>query len=239
MPLFGRLDIGKLEQKRDIKELIKILKQGDNSLREGAEEALGRIGEQAIVPLINELRILPFNGTIEISYMTVALGKIGEPAIEPLIAAIRENNPCLRVNATVALGYIGEPAVSPLIKLLLDPDGNVRGLATAALARIGEPAVEPLLKVLTDSRVEVRLGAVVAIGPICDRRAIEPLRRALGDDNRWVRLHSAGALTKIDTSEIQAVKLLREAAQDYGPDSSDDYRGVAALLLKQISPAQS
>lgn len=239
MPLFGKPNICELEQKRDIKELIKILKHEEGSLREEAMEALGRIGEEAIAPLINELRKLPSTGTtVRFNYeIAGALGKIGKPAIEPLIAAIREQHLCLRANAALALSYVGEPAINSLIKLFLDPDRNLLGLASLALSKIGAPAVEPLIRALTDDNDQVRIGAAVALSSICDRGTIEPLRRALKDSNRWVRLYSAVALAKIDASEIQAIQLLKEAAQDYGSDSSD-YRGVAAFFLEQIQPTK-
>lgn len=238
MPLFGKPDVRKLEQKRDIKGLIKALKHKNKGLRDEATEALVRIGEEAIEPLINELRkLLPVGPTVKCSWIAVVLGRMGEAAIDPLTAAIREEHLGLRVNAAWALGFIGEPAVQPLIKMLSDPDGNVRGLAGVALARIGGPAVEPLTRALTDANYEVRVDAARALGFIRDRRAIEPLRRALNNGNRLVRLHSAGALAMIDPSEIQAIQLLKEAAQDYGSDSSEDYRNVAAFYLKQIPSA--
>jgi len=243
MPLFGRPDIRKLEQDRDIKGLIKALEHRDESLRREAMEALERMGVEAVEPLINEFRKLsPTDPTVKLSW-TVAevLGKIGEPAIEPLIAAIREKHLGLRVNAALALGLIGEPAVNPLIKVLSDPDRNIGGLASVALARIGGPAVESLIGALTDANDNTRVCAALALGDAAkqtnDRRAVEPLRRALKDDDRWVRLHSAGALTKIDPSETQAIQLLKEAAQDYSLDSSDDYRGIAASYLKTIPSA--
>jgi len=243
MPLFGRPDIKKLEQDRDIKGLIKALEHRDESLRKEAMEALERMGGEAVEPLINEFRKLSPTGlTVKLSWAVAeVLGKIGEAAIEPLIAAIREKHLGLRVNAALALGLIGEPAVNPLVKMLSDPDRNIGGLASVALARIGGPAVEPLIRALTDANDNTRVCAALALGDAAkqanDRRAVEPLRRALKDADRWVRLHSAGALTKIDPSETQAIQLLKEAAQDYSLDSSDDYRGIAASYLKAIPSA--
>ena len=243
MPLFRKPDVSKLEQKRDIKEIIKALKHRDERIRRQAAEALGRIDEEAIDPLLQEIRKPPYNETP--TGVVVALAQIGTPVVEPLIRAqaraTREGNVLLLTKTAVITGHVlrqvGEPAVDPLIRILTDPDTNVRGLVSAALGTIGEPAVEPLLNALTEPRDEGRIGAAVALGLICDRRAIEPLKKALEDDNRWVRLHSAGALTKTDPSETQAIQLLKEAIQDYGSDSSNDYREVAALYLKQISSA--
>lgn len=233
MPFFGKPDIQKLEQRRDIKELIRIVKTNDKGLRQPALDALSRIGEEAIAPMINDLRQVSPTGVIEISYINTALGKIGKPAIEPLIAAIREKNASLQLNAAVALSSIGEPAIDPLIKLFSDPDANVRGLASVTLARIGKPAVDPLIQVLADPRAEARMGAAVALFAFSDTKAIEPLRKALNDENKWVRLHSAGTLVKMDKAEQQAMAVLMDAANDLGPES-DDYRKIANEYLKQI-----
>ncbi|MCW4029943.1 MAG: HEAT repeat domain-containing protein [Candidatus Bathyarchaeota archaeon] len=224
-----------MEQQRDFKELIRLVKTNDKGLRQPALDALARIGPDAIVPIINDLRQVPPTGVVEISYLNEALTKIGAPAIEPLIAAIKEKNAALQLNAIVALSSIGEPAIDPLIKLFSDPDANIRGIASTTLARIGKPAVEPLIQVLTDPSAEARMGAALALFAISDRRAIEPLRRSLSDENKWVRLNSAGALAKIDKSETQAVAVLMDATNDYGPDSSDVYRGTANEFLKQVS----
>lgn len=239
MPLFGEPDISKLEQRRDIKGLIKALKHRKESVRTEAAEALGRMGAEAINPLIGEIRKPPY--TKVPTWVAVALAKIGGPAIEPLIraqaAAASVGNMGLFTKTTMVSGLVlrqlRESAVKPLIGMLSDPDANVRGLVSSSLGALGEPAVEPLIAALEDAKYEVRLGAAAALGQICDSRAIDPLRRALKDENRWVRLHSAGALAKTDPSEGEAIQLLREAAQDHGPDSSDDYRGIAELYLKE------
>ena len=128
-----------------------------------------------------------------------------------------------------------------LIKALEHRDESLRKEAMEALERMGGEAVEPLIRALTDPNDNTRVCAALALGDAAkqanDRRAIEPLRGALKDANRWVRLHSAGSLTKIDPSETQAIQLLKEAAQDYSLDSSDDYRGIAASYLKAIPSA--
>lgn len=239
MPLFGKPDVRKLEQRRDIKGLIKALKHRDESVRSDAAEALGRIGEEAINPLIQELRRLA--PTQKFTAEVLALAKIGEPAVEPLIraqaaAAATGNVGVLAYIAVVSgqvLRQIGQPGIKPLIGMLSDPDANLRGLVSSFLGAMGQPAVEPLLGALADTRDEVRIGAAVALGLIGDGRAVESLGRALKDDNRWVRLHSAGALVKMDPSQAQAIQVLSEAAQDVGADSTDDYRGIATFYLKE------
>jgi tetratricopeptide (TPR) repeat protein len=49
MPLFGPPNVNKLEDKRDIKGLIKALRHRDASVRRDAVEALGRVGDGSII----------------------------------------------------------------------------------------------------------------------------------------------------------------------------------------------
>lgn len=42
------------------------------------------------------------------------------------------------------------------------------------------------------------MGAAIALGEICDKRAIEPLIAALKDKEAGVRLYAAEAIRKID-----------------------------------------
>ncbi len=239
MPLFGKPDVGKLEGQRDIRGLIKTLKHRDERIRNEAAEALGRMGQQAIAPLVDELRRLA--PTQKVGWEAMALARVGEPAIEPLIRmqaeAARAGNALLLAYGAIVSGQvlraIGEPAVKPLIGMLSDTDANVRGLVSSALGGMGGQAVPQLVAALTDTEDQVRIGAAVALALAPDQTAVEPLRTALQDPSNWVRVHAAGALAKMDAAEAQALQLLREAAQDFGPGSSEDYRGVAAFYLQQ------
>ncbi len=239
MPLFGKPDVGKMEVQRDIRGLIKTLKHKDERVRNEAAEALGRMGQVAIAPLVDELRRLA--PAKKVGWEAVALARIGEPAVEPLIRmqaeAARAGNVLLLAYGAIVSGQvlrtIGEPAVKPLIGMLLDPDANVRGLVSSALGGMGGQAVPHLAAALTDTHDQVRIGAAVALGLAPDQTAAEPLRRALQDPNNWVRVHAAGALAKVDAADAQALQFLHEAAQDSGPGSSEDYRGVAAFYLQQ------
>ena len=113
-----------------------------------------------------------------------ALGKIGdERAVGPLVMIMNDPNENFppRENEILALGEIGEPAVEPFIQIL---DSNVAGLAAMAaysLRVIGEFAVEPLIQAMEDEKPQIRARAAEALGGIKDKRAIEPLTRALHD----------------------------------------------------------
>ncbi|MFW6154043.1 MAG: HEAT repeat domain-containing protein [Planctomycetota bacterium] len=86
--------------------------------------------------------------------------------------------------------------------------------AVRALARIGRPAVDPLIEVLQDegARSVIRSGAAEALGHIGDKKALDPLLKALRyRDSGGVRPTVAEALGRL--GDPNAVDPLLEAFQ--------------------------
>jgi len=96
-------------------------------------------------------------------------------------------------------------AIEPLLSAVDDP--RIGECAIKALINIGignEMAVESLVKGLKDSSHAMRLGCVIALGKIKDKRAVEALIRTLEDEKDYyittsnaIRLQCAGALAVI------------------------------------------
>lgn len=204
-----------------VEPLIKALGDEDWYIRGNAATALGLIGDaRAVEPLIKALGEKDWDVRKKAA---AALGKIGDSrAVEPLINALGDNGEEVRLNAAEALGKIGEPAVEPLINTLKNIDLYFRYCAAEALGKIGEPAVEPLINTLKDKNKGVRMSAAEALDRIGWRPtlgiqkvyyyiakqnweqvtslgspAVEPLIKALGDDNSSIREEVAIALGKI------------------------------------------
>lgn len=89
-------------------------------VRAAAAEALVKIGQPAVAPLIAAL------GTVDDSANAAAvdaLVKIGRPAVEPLVAALKHSRSDVREAAAAALGQIGDTrAVEPLVAALKHTD---------------------------------------------------------------------------------------------------------------------
>ena len=83
-----------MEARKDVKGLIKALKDSDYWVRSDAVAVLGKIGEPAIEPLIRALK--DPDSDIRVGVVK-ALGDIWDArAIEPLIQAFKEKNGFLR-----------------------------------------------------------------------------------------------------------------------------------------------
>ncbi|UYU19189.1 MULTISPECIES: HEAT repeat domain-containing protein [Methanoculleus] len=185
----------------------------------------------------------------------------------------------------------GGEAVGPLVRALGDPLTAVREAAADSLTLLGTPAVEPLAELLENLEASGKYGeeeavspptvtgpggqtweietqrdlrrvyAAAILGEIGDPAALEPLARALRDENDDLRCQAAGAIAKFgpgaveplrrmladpdpdvrifaagvlgDTGEASAVEPLIGALRD----GNDDVRGAAAGALMRMGGA--
>ena len=135
-------------------------------------EALGKLGDSAVEPLISALKDGNATATIAVA---MALGAIGDArAVAPLIAVLTDAG----------------------------KDRQSRRAAGVGLSRIGDArAIEPIIATVTtdlaDPSLSVRMTAVMLLGWTGDPRAVEPLTAALNDVNESVRQQAAEALERI------------------------------------------
>jgi len=133
MGIFRDPDIEKLQAKRDVKELIKALK--DEHVRWKAIEALRDIGEPAVESLTHVLE----SGDKDIRReVTRALGMIGDSnTVDPLIRALKDEDWHVRGEAAKALEEIGDVRViEPLTQALDDENSFVQRAVKTALESI-------------------------------------------------------------------------------------------------------
>jgi len=209
-------DIESLAQKKDIHGLIRAMRFRDIGVQLEAAQALGTLGDDAIVHLISALKTK--NKTVKLGILG-ALTEIKSPeTIGPLIATLSDENSEVRWQAAIALGEIGDfAAVEPLESSMSDPDKYVRYGAAISLSKIGwkpenlkerayyfaamqewkavkdigKPAVPVLVEMLRDRDIAVRIKAAELLGFTGDKGATPALMQSLGDENREVRWSAA------------------------------------------------
>jgi HEAT repeat protein len=210
----GKPDIRALTQARDIRGLIVALDHRDFDVQWHAARALGTMGADATLPLINLLGYPDINtrlGAIE------ALGAIRDPRSTKVLAAILASHETseIRWAAALALGEIGDKTVSPaLLRALRDDDRYVRyGAAKAlgqvgwsaetdqdrafycialqdwdAIKKLGTSATGPLIDMLKERHPAIRAQIVEILGSIGGVEAKKSCEQVLRDpdgDVRW------------------------------------------------------
>ena len=131
----GRIDIDGMERDNDVEGLIGVLALEDLDVRFRTVDALVRIGESAVEPLI---RALKDEHWLVRGGATGALSRIGDiGVVEPLIQLLKDGDWTDRQGAASALGKIGDArAVEPLTQALKDENASVREAAKEALQKI-------------------------------------------------------------------------------------------------------
>lgn len=185
----GWMPADEAEQLKYIKTLI------EDGVEQNITNALSKIGEQAIPPLVAIMK-----GEYGLQDKAVeALKNLGwTPADESdqiyYLIAIQDWDELLKK---------GDTAVTYLIQTLNDKQKTVRISAIEALAKIGDAkAVEPLIALLTDEDYEIRLNVVMALGLLGDGRAVEPLVTIMKGEGGFIQDKALEALHKLGWSPV-------------------------------------
>ena len=226
--------LGRIRDKRAVPFLIEALGYPETWLPPRVGEILVSIGEEAIEPLIKELK--NYQSETRRQWAAEILGWLeAKSATIHLIDALFDISPEVRAKSVGALGKIRDDrAVSKLTELLIsDPVPFVRVRVSKALGEIGHPSViDYLINVLNDPEWWVRVRAVEALEQMGDK-AVPALLIALEDDDKEVRRCSAMALERIGYVET----LLNEYGnEEYKPEIKNILFLVArAGVIESIS----
>jgi hypothetical protein len=211
LPLLTRkpVDIEQLKREKDIRGLIRLLRDRDFTLQWKAAEALGTMGGTSIAHLKSALKDQDRDvrlGAVE------ALGQIRESSALPALIHLLETDRHTEIRwaAALALGEVGDlQAVPSLVRELRDPDKYVRYGAAIALERLGWAARDPddrtwyliarqewnelkaepgisaraLINATRDRDTRVRAEAIETLGTLEDPLACEAIEPVLKDRN--------------------------------------------------------
>jgi bilin biosynthesis protein len=136
--------LGKISDERAIEPLLEVLgnfdtKDEENKVNNSASDALIRLGEAAIVPLLEALNKNPQHPKDGWRRYWVAqtLRRIGDKrAVEPLIRVLEDDDREAIEGAAEALAELGDKrAIEPLKKALNKPEVKQRGYTFLAVAK--------------------------------------------------------------------------------------------------------
>ena len=173
--------LGSIQSETAVPDLVRLLADPNSYVKDTAIDALNRIGEPAVAPLLEVLdtgarNLIPDEdaGNLAAEYQYIASAYIDglwmkKYRIGTLSAAIQ------------ALGLLkSEDGVASLIDALANEE--LQDEALAALVEMRGVAVLPMIDALKNETDEIRVKVADALGQIGDRRAIVPLIEALDSD---------------------------------------------------------
>jgi HEAT repeat protein len=164
-----------------ISELIAKLSSNEREIRIKAAEDIIAIGESAIMHLVSNLGV---RNRIAQDLTSRCIAHIGEPAIAHVLKERKNKNPDMRYGVVMTLNRIGSRKTLPIIReMIFDDDKFVRMEAASALGKMNDiNGVSLLIDILEDeNNIYLRKSAIISLGEIGDKKAVEPLIRCLND----------------------------------------------------------
>lgn len=249
-----------IKDARVVEPLIATLDDVSSDVTSAAKAALHDVNNVIVVHLLTK-RLTDVNSPIY-QHLRAAdtLAEFGPPSLKPLITGLSDKDQSVRFSAAEALGQIKDPRAVEMLLDTMKKDSYSRIATAKALVEIGNLSVEGLIralqeesqkeKVITDGRVRVRImnrdeidfcvHIVRALGQIGDRRAVDPLISALGDEYEEVREAAADALGNFNDPRaveplILALKNSPKKSEDFFLNDNDaEFRESAARSLGRI-----
>jgi HEAT repeat protein len=132
-------------------------------------------------------------------------------------------------NSPDITSLIEQRAIRSLIRLLGHRDPEIQWKAAEALGKMGEEATPFLIAALENKKVDIRLGAIEALGDLRDSTAVVPLIYHLSDEEN-AEIRWAIVLTLGEIGNTEATDALRESLSDV----SKYVRYGAALSLEKM-----
>jgi HEAT repeat protein len=175
---------------------VKALHDANDRVRDGAKDAINRLGAIGIGGLINALQ--EDNSYVR-GIAAQALGKTGSPeVVQPLVNAINDEDAGVRLSVISALTEMKDPSSIPaLLAGLQDPDATVRRMAVHAIGLTGDPSmVQNVSALFADPSLEVQLSAADALGNM-GIQALTSLLGLLHHPNKNIRVSACESLGKI------------------------------------------
>lgn len=185
--------LGRIGDRRATSALVAAL--SDEELAVPAAGALARIGDaaafEALIGLVGHPDSAVRQATI------AALNSIGHADMpRRVLALLGDANPLVRESAAKIAGYFGYAGcLARMIACCDDESEAVRRAAVETLPMFDDPAaIARLGQALAGGTDAVRAAAATAFGHASAADAVEPLLRALGDADPWVRYFALRSL---------------------------------------------
>jgi HEAT repeat protein len=239
VPLFRKRNIETLESRRDVKGLVKALRDSDPYTRDRAAEALGNIGDAAAFDGLAAVVRDPAAGASAL----VALAELSDPrAFDIFAEALADRLSAADPQRTATAAIYGlerlrdARAIPHLVAALSDKNSIVASSASKALADFGTAAVDPVIEALGRGSPESRARAVETLGEIGDPRAVRPLVKALKQKN--VRVQHAVALALGEIKDSAAVEPLARVTGEARPQAIVALGKFGAHAVEQLTAAR-
>lgn len=249
-------DIWHLKSQLNIQGLIEALEADNAGIRKRAAAALRTLGAAQALPALRDAyeketdpeTQMTLASAVEMlkqktGYLVPPPELVGdEPPEKKLLAQLQSDNADTVIHAARELGEMGEKlAVEPLVLLFNDHKQSIHvrfAVAEALLKLESAPIEVALLANLRHSDWHIRRNGAAILGQLKAEWAIQPLARALKDENHVVRRTARAALKHIGTPESRKALAQADNIADRPPMRPDggSAEGEGSGSVRPVAP---
>lgn len=201
------VEIADLAEREAIQPLIAMIHDESDDVKLVVATTLGFLGERfedntPVPALIDMLKNAGDNAYLK-QYIIEGLGKIGDSEVGRLLTdliEIEEENPDILTEIIKAIGLTGfKPAGAKIVKYLDHDQESVRLATAQALGNVGDSScLDALFKAANGVSSDVAGNAIISIGKIGDRDALERLFTLLDSDPPLTKILERAVRDAID-----------------------------------------
>ena len=202
---------------REAYEWIQQLQHGEILERDEAAQKLAEIDHPSVIQPLVDAAHDDYQKRVRVSALRSLAKKDAHHVWEELLPLLDDSEPQVRQVTCEALGRLkAVEAMDQLVASVHDQVLFVRVAALEALGRLGEPAQERLAKLYREGSAEVKAGVVEIYGRSGERRYVDLLIRAMGDESDFLRRAAAEAAGRLgDPKAVEALaRLIRAPLAD-------------------------
>jgi HEAT repeat protein len=199
------------QDEKAAKKIADALSAAEPQVAMAAVRSLAAYGEKALPTTIEVLKTAKPKSKARYWACVLAgqFGPAAKDAVEPLAAALKDEDPSIRMQAAMALGSIGPAAKS---------------------------AVPALAGALTDKLEAVQYAAAYALGSIGAEQALPALKKAAGSKDTLVRLLTTWAIAKAKPDDKEAMSKAVDTLVSAMEDDRPEVRHAASRALWDLQP---
>jgi HEAT repeat protein len=221
------IGLGKKSDQNTIDALLEGVKDSDENIALWSSYALEKIGNPAIIPLIETLKEIEHDDSA--TNVKLTLVKLGKDALTPLIEQLEKSDEFLFEHIKDILLQIGKPAIRPLIKSLANQDKKFIENVMKILTSFGSNACRSLIKALGNQNETIQLNAMRILYNIGED-AIQPLISSLEKKkNKEIKENMMKILYKMGEESIPSLINAFEG-------TSSNLKRILITLLSEMTP---
>lgn len=211
-----------------------------------ASGALINIGNESVRKIV--LALKHKNPVVRRNALFILRQLDARAAAPSIQAALADPDPSVQIQAIQTVAQFGGEGGLRLVMAKVDsPNPSVRDAAIESLPKFGEGAVQALTSLLSYGNVDIRVGAIRALGAMGTRESLLYLRKILADQSPLVRYYACLTLGETgDPSVLEDVAPylddkdanVREAANETFARMADAGRPILFRMLREGNPLQ-